>query len=768
IAVLDAKTGHWEKTLDVPSPGSVWARSQTQLYVVSGGNSVLLVNPQDGTAKTVLSGLSKAAGLSGSAEGMLYVGVGTGGDSSADQVQVFDPSGKLVRTLGRTGGRISRGAWDPNSFLNVSALAVDATGSLWAAENADYPKRFSAWNAQTGAFQKEFFGPTLYGGLGGAIDPRDPDIMVGSGCEWRLDPRTGQAKCVGVITREGMGASRFATGSNGKLYLVVAPGWYVFGPSPFITIYERLGEADYKMRARFTFDGKDSAAKTTYWADANGDEQQQPNEVTTVSGELQFNNWYLNVAPNLTIYRGRSQWKVAGFTPVGAPLYNLAAPVSLPATNASMADSQNTDTGLGSADDRLVLYEGNYLADRTTFRAFDIASGKLRWSYPNNFVGVHGSHNATGPEPGMIRGSYGVLGTAKLPAPIGNLWAIGTNVGEWHLLTEDGFYLTRLFQPDPLKVKFPEQAVPGADMTETPPGLGGEDFGGSMTYGTDGKLYLQAGKTAFWNLEVTGLNSVRALPGGRIALAASDLPKAQAIREAQIQVVQGKKSATVKRSTPVFSGSLDTDFKGSDIVSYHKGDEAAVRSAAAWDEQTLYAGWEVADSRPWTNAAKAPEEMYTHGDTVDLQVGTDAAADKDRGEAALGDLRLSLGSFGGKPTAVLYRRVAMQKKPKTFNSGVFHNYAMEYVSVVPEAKITVTKHDKGYTIEAAVPMTTLGLHPADGLDLRGDFGVTYGDPAGQRTRLRVYWSNQQTGIVDDAVAELMMQPRNWGDLTFAP
>ena len=56
--------------------------------------------------------------------------------------------------------------------------------------------------------------------------------------------------------------------------------------------------------------------------------------------------------------------------------------------------------------------------------------------------------------------------------------------------------------------------------------------------------------------------------------------------------------------------------------------------------------------------------------------------------------------------------------------------------------------------------------PAAGQTLRGDFGVTYGDPAGKRTRLRNYWSNQHVGIVDDAVFELMLEPKHWGELSF--
>lgn len=761
IAVLDAKSGKRLQVIDVPAPGSLWAKGATGPYVVSGGKSVVLLNPTDGASKTLISGLSNAAGLVGDDAGALYIGTG----APDYQVKVFDSTGKMTRSIGRKGGRVQRGPWIADTFFNISGLALDNEGKLWAAENADYPKRFSVWNARTGALTQELFGPTTYGATGGAINPRNPNLMVGNGCEWRIDPKTGQAACVGVVAADPMGVSRFATGSNGRLYLVVAPG-AVASESPYITIYERLGDADYRVRGRFSYEGEGDNRKTNYWADANGDGRQQPGEVQSVPGYLRIGGWYLGMGPDLTAYAGYSQFKTTGFTASGAPQYDLAHPIKMP--NAGEGGGMGAITGLGSADARLVLYNAAYGVDRSSSNAYDIASGKLLWSYPSNFVGVHGSHNATPAEVGMIRGAFDIAGTAKLPAPIGSIWAIPTNVGEWHLLTEDGFYLARLFQPDALKVKFPEQAVPGADMSQAPPGMGGEDFGGSMTLAQDGKLYIQAGKTAFWNLEVMGLDTVRALPGGTVSLSARDLPQAQAIREAQLQVLSGKKTASIKKNTPTFTANLDADFKGSDIVSYKRGDDATARSAMAWDGQNLYIGWDVTDNTPWTNAARAVEEMYTSGDTVDLQLGTDASADKNRAEAVLGDLRLSIASFNGKDTAVIYRRVAQQKKPRAFNSGVFKNYMMDYVGVLPDARITVTKRDKGYLVEAAIPLAALGLKPSSGLTLRGDVGVTYGDQAGQRTRLRSYWSNQQTGIVDDAVAELMMQPKNWGEWKFMP
>ncbi|MEJ0001216.1 MAG: hypothetical protein WDO13_19905 [Verrucomicrobiota bacterium] len=193
-----------------------------------------------------------------------------------------------------------------------------------------------------------------------------------------------------------------------------------------------------------------------------------------------------------------------------------------------------------------------------------------------------------------------------------------------------------------------------------------------------------------------------------------------------------------------------------------------MRATAAWDDQNLYLAWDVSDGTPWINAAKVPEDMYVSGDTVDFQLGTDPKADRGRADAAAGDLRLSIGNFEGKPTAVLYRKVSEIKKPKVFSSGVIHDYPMDYVDVVADATIRVKPRVGGYSVEAAIPLADLGLRPDPAAIYGGDFGATYGGPDGMRTRLRSYWSNQHTGLVDDAVYELMMEPKNWGQLQFAP
>ena len=135
----------------------------------------------------------------------------------------------------------------------------------------------------------------------------------------------------------------------------------------------------------------------------------------------------------------------------------------------------------------------------------------------------------------------------------------------------------------------------------------------------------------------------------------------------------------------------------------------------------------------------------------------------------LGDLRISIGNPAGRPTAVVCRPVAKEKAPKKFLSGVWRN-GVEYDSVVTltdakiEVKVDAAK--KTYVVEAAIPLAALGLKPAAGLTLSGDFGAIFGDPAGKDTVLRSHWNNQATGIVADEVAELQLEPKNWGRIIF--
>jgi len=759
LAVLDAKTGKPAKFVDLDMPRRVRAVSAKLVYVVTGdGTAVMAVDPAAGTAKPVIQRLAGAKGVAVGADDRIYVSV----NDPDHQVKVFAADGKPAGEIGRKGGYPALGPWQSDGMRNPAGMIVDRAGKLWVTEATVCPKRVSVWDAKSGKLIKEYFGPTHYGASGGAINPLDPNLMVGEGCEWRLDAKTGRETCLGVFDPTIHSAAVFGVGSNGKLYLAALAG-------SEIRIWERLGDGKYAKRGAIRMGEKE----TSFWADENGDQQEQPNEVAAYPARLSMTGYLFlfNVGADLSICAtdGAAKTgmviKVGGFTGCGAPKYDLAgANKKLPPLGGAVA----------SDDGRFVFDVKSGGGAGDAISCYDAGSGKLLWSYPNTFSGVHGSHAAPPPERGLLRGVFGAVGTAVLPKPVGAIVALNGNCGEWHMFTADGFYLTRLFEGDPFKMKFPDQAVPGAILDACQPGMGGEDFGGSMRQGKDGKVYIQAGKTALWNVEVVGLDHVKAVPGGSIQFSAGDVKEAQKFHDGQKQAAEGTKQYTVKKATPAFTGSLDGDFVSADELAFEKQQGSRVRVAAAWDDANLYVGWEVQDDTPWVNGADAPEYMYARGDTVDLQLGTDPNAAPDRADPVKGDLRLSIGNLGGpaagKPAAVVYRKVADDKHPKTFSSGVIKDYPMDSVVVLAGAKIEVKVNGPGkhYTVEAAIPLAALGLKPSNGLTLRGDFGATHGNPAADDTVLRTHWNNQQTGIVNDEVFELKLEPKNWGELIFKP
>ena len=769
VVMMDIATGKVRKTWPVPLGGALKVVNDHLIYVVSGGSSVLALDPATGKTTTFVAGLHDVAGITVDTAGKLYVSVG----QPDSQVIIFDTRGKETGRIGRKGGRAALGLWQADGLFNPAGVAVDRVGNLWVMERDKHPKRVSVWNLADGKLIADFFGPPQYGASGAAINPRDPNLMVGVGCEWRLDPRTGKSVCVGVFDRQYHSFATFREGKNGRLYLYTDYGRCGDGG---VQVWERLGDAQYVLRAELrTDDLRKGSGKAVLWVDANGDGQQQPEEVQTQEGALfatGSNDWSLNLGPDLTFYA--LDWKdkklkalpADGFTACGAPKYDLAKLRALPEAM-SEGYVRNMSCALPSADNRTILINQSVKNHPAGFlwRGFDLATGKLLWSYPNPYFQVHGSHNAPAADPGLFRGAFGPIGAVDIPGA-GNCWIINGNVGEWGILTADGFYLTRLFSGNVFDWRWPAEAKPGADMTDLPPGSGGEDFGGSVTQAKDGRVYVQSGKMAIWNILLSGLEQTVSIPGGKVTLTAAETKQAQALREEALQSAKVGAKATVKRASVAFTGNLQQDFKGCLLLDFQKMDDARVHTALAHDGTTLYIGWEVKDSTPWVNGATDISQMYACGDTVDLQIGIDPEANAKRQKAAKGDLRLSIGNYQGKPTAVLYKFISADKKPRTFTSGVIQGYQVDWVDVLAEAKVKVKTGKDGYVVEAAVPLASLGLSPTSNLTLRGDVGVTHGDPSGARTKLRTYWANQQTGLVDDVVIELQLTPQNWGEMVF--
>jgi hypothetical protein len=785
VLEVDAAAGTVVRRIDVPAPGRA-AFHAGKLLVLSGADKLLAedVAGEKPSLTTVVSGLTAAVGVAVDAKsGRIFIS--TGGDDN--QVKVFTLEGKLVAAIGRPGGRPKLGPWMQDGMRNAAGLCVDPEGKLWVAEASGIPKRISIWNAATGAFVRELFGPTNYGAGGGCILPTDPDIMFGQGCEWKLDPATGQATCLATVSEQGGGFSRFLHGPKDRPLLMTTS-------QSDIRFFERLAPGQWKLRATVSTTGPDKKANpkkpkpgdndprtTRFWSDANDDGIEQESEVAVIPGHFyQARGFHLSGYAHVDCsIKGRydnppaedPQAQAGGRGKKGerAPRYEASA-VHIPAAGYTACGAPRWDlknmreipeVGFPNLADSAILS-----TSEKWVTCYDRKDGKKLWAYPNTFSSVHGSHYAGSWENGVLRGAFGPIGTADNTVA-GALWALNGNCGEWYLFSERFGFVAHVFQGDKMKYNWPQQALPGAILDNVPAGAGDEDFGGTMVQTPDGRILLQAGKTAMWNVELTGADKIVRAGSGQVEISADEIPKATALMEELKQKAASGKRAVVKHldTKPTFTGNIGNDIGGT-IIEIGKTTVTSGRAFLGYDATHLYLGFEVQDVTPWVNGADAPEYLYARGDTVDLQLGTDESANPKRTDPVKGDLRLAIGNFKGKPTAVLYRFVGGPGKKMTFSSGVVANYVVDGVQVLDKAEIKQSKANKGCVVEAAIPLADLGLTPSSGLKLKGDLGMTFSDGTGTDTAVRTYWSNQQTGLVSDEVFELKVNPANWGDLQF--
>jgi hypothetical protein len=155
-------------------------------------------------------------------------------------------------------------------------------------------------------------------------------------------------------------------------------------------------------------------------------------------------------------------------------------------------------------------------------------------------------------------------------------------------------------------------------------------------------------------------------------------------------------------------------------------------------------------------------ELYKSGDCVLFELGTKRAATDASPAAQEGDLRLLLAQVNGKNTAVLYRYVVPgAPNPVAITSGL-GTLKIDDGRVLTDVKMATTTSEDGYTLEAAIPLATLGFSPQAGAKYRGDFGIIYSDAEGTRNTLRMHWATRNTGLISDSNYEARIQPDQWG------
>jgi hypothetical protein len=741
------------------APGGLACDQGGRLLAVSGQSVVTIADGK--VAPLVTANLEKPSGLAIDAAGKIYVA-----DRGSQQVKVFTAAGALERAIGAAGGRPLPGKWLAGGMRNPNGIAIDPQGRLWVAEETMYPKRFSVWAAD-GTLATDFIGPSTYGGMGACVDPDDKTRVFGNGCEMKLDYAANRATVTANLIDDNINGELLKI--DGREYVMAKRG----------LLYQRRGDALVKVAQIGTMrvsdlpksvlpltpppDAKDSFGYV--WSDLNDDGQVQPEECQTCSEHLDGGYWGGSwLDERFHLYAGPGGYKrqtvctvpLSGWTKAGTPTWDLAKLRVIAASREAPGPN------------KLYCASGGKVVVGTPMTCYADDGTKL-WSYaPDMHNDVHGSHHAPIPDrDDRLYGTLSCIGMAD--TPVGTAFAMNSNMGRLYLMTSDGLFVGSVFQDCRIGPEaWPEDPRAGVPMGGVT--MGGEWFGGYFFKAkATNEYYLIAGPNNYNLIKLNGLDTLQAIPPATVTLSPEDLLAADKLHQERAAATSVGKTLSISRlPTPAALDGRLEKYPQESIVSWQAGGMSA-RGAVATDGTSLLVAYDVTgDSNPMVNAGQDVAQLFTTGDSVDLQLGTDPDADPKRADAVPGDIRLLISVLEGKPVAVLYRwKTAGTKRPQTFTSP-WRQSTVEDVQVLADAEVTINRRANGYTVEAAVPLATLGFDPQPDRQYKLDLGVIFSDATGTNRLLRMYWANKATGLVNDVPGEIMPTPNLWGSATMKP
>lgn len=797
LAVLDAVSARLLQQLEVPAPGDIAFGKDGRVFGIFA-QQLQAVDLNTGARSPLATpGLGTAGAMAVDHDGNVVV-ADRGPDS---QVKAYSPAGQLAYTAGKPGGRPLAGPFDEQAMVQMTSVAVDSQDRIWVVESWNYPRRVSVWG-RDGKLVRDYLGNTGYAGANGYLHDQNSTLGYCGPLEFKLEKATGSWRLTQVMwvpdaakgesfpldTSANVIPQRFTSGASGR------PHEYLYTHERgHVVFMERHGRwqpvAAVCTVGQITDPMKPAVlgelaglndADGCFWNDLNADGRVQRSECVIIPAQPSDQNpkrraapfsvdngWGGRIAPDLSFYSGGVlRFRPTGFSADGAPQYG-------PASMQPGGIQENGDL-VPVAGEHLLLclsFKG-YAGPTTGMLGVDDRTGRMLWSYPNLYPGVHGSHAAPMPKPGLLIGPLKILGVARVNEEVGNVFALRGNLGQDFFMTTDGLFVGAMFQD----CRLPGDALPdkesllrGAPMEGF--SNGGEPFNGWFGKQADGKIRMTTGmaREACMILEVKGLEHIRRFNGPSLSLAPAMIVQADADSAARARASVEPKKYTLKRLAvaPALDGDDAAWEPAPGLLIRREGQPDQATAKLAYNATHLYVRFDVADSSPWRNEGKDYTRLFKTGDAVDVQLSTDSNAQAHSTPQA-GDLRLVFANLGGRPTVVLMAPVdpaAPADQRVRFSSPVGIK-VFDRVLVLPDAIIKVKIEGGRYVVAAAVPLHQLRLVPRPGLVLRGDLGFISSDAAGQIDTARTYWSNPASNLVNDLPLEAWLYPDTWSELTF--
>lgn len=470
-------------------------------------------------------------------------------------------------------------------------------------------------------------------------------------------------------------------------------------------------------------------------------------------------------------------YKPYGFTKDGAPLYS-ADSEHMKLVSDPTVIYQASETLLVEDENSIIHVPSTHAnPDKmtTAIKAVDTESGNIKWIYRSDYSGVAGSHSAP------MQGSGGqIIGPIKILGLYHNskgdkFFHIRGNEGVDYIMTTDGYYVQTMFQDARLvRVGLPDTPQEAAGKSLNYVSTGGEPFGGAGATQSDGKtrFLLTTGGRCAVVCELTNMDSIERIAPVKYTVTREMLDEAYAYVEKKEEETQGgdvepAKSYDIQKAKDGFT--IDGDLSDWDgYTALRAAIDGATENSnirIAWNEENLYVSFDTRDDSPMVNNGVDFQKLFKTGDVADIFLSPSGNAKDD---AADGDLRLTFSVFDGKDVAVLSKMVDSNAKAGdgTSYSSPVMTLPFDTVKILDDAEIKVIRTDTGYTLEARVPMASLGITPTPDKEMTGDVGIIKGDPEGTVNLARIYYFNKNTGLVSDLPNEARFFPSRWGKMKF--
>lgn len=762
VEVIDARSGKVTEDVYLSSPGDLALGPDGTIFAISHGKLVRVDVP-GGEHEVVIDDLIRPRALTVSPNGEIFVY-----DHAPDRrvIRVYSTEGEHLRTIGKPGG-YRAGPWDPYRLNSVSDLGIDSAGHLWAVDWTYYPKRVAQFTT-AGEHVKDLFGPTRYGG-NGVLDPWKKQRLFLGPCEFGLDWESGTVRLENLtghphpadlpvriedrtylVTRprfftQGAGVVRLHEGNRSRMVAAVG---VASGFSPLAT-QEVLSGLGHPVLERKRF----------IWTDRSGDGAVQAEEVQLsprggMKGVSDFDR-------SLGVQAGNVRYEPKEFLPDGTPVYE----------EKHLGFPNFTGHAVLKLDDGSYFHiaDGGYLENA----AFTPEGEKL-WGYPTEGSGVHGLFSAKPYFDGQVVAQFGFVGHETAHAgDLGEFVVIHSNVGEWSIWTADGLYaghILRNYRRGGARWwRFPEHDR-GMDLTGLTAGK--EHFRGYFCRSfQDDRYYIVAGHNHASLVEVKGLENFQRFTK-TVEVTAADLQQVQ-------QWERQREKKRVYARAPVIDcyridrkievDGSDGEWKGGHDAEFTTETGGTLRFRMGYDDLNLYVFYDVENLGPFKNTGDQWQRLFKTGAAVDLKLATNPGADPTRRAPGPGDVRLLMTrTEEAGDTAVLYRPVvpgAPEEKGWVAISPVGKAH-FDVVERLETVRLAHRRTERGYAVEAEIPLEAIGLTPKDGLRLKMDWGVLRTDPHGHIVTRRRYWANKATEVISDTPTESRLHPDLWGVVRF--